>query len=456
MPSPSLNEALALMNQQAFSSAAAICRQHLADRPDDFNARHLLGLIQFKAGQLLGATKDLQKASRLPVAARFKAQAMSNLALVLQARGRMEDAGEALSQAVKLQPDELAFHLNLLGLLERQREWTQIADHLTDFPALKQHPDAVLSLAVALRHHQQYDQAASLLAPFLDSAEIQNEWALNQCLHAHTHSVIQFGLRSANPAAWLTTAADYMAEEGHPEAATPIYKAAFELEPGNESIRHMLDAASGTCTTQAPNTYVRELYDQHADAFEDRLTGQLEYQAPTLLTERLQTLIPKGADKLIDLGCGTGLCGEALQEKFKPAQLIGCDLSERMLAHAASKSVYTQLLHTDLLSALKTQSDADLITATDVLIYTGALSPVLNSAIKALKPGGYFAFTVETCTHSNGVQLGASGRFRHDPSQIQIDAEALGYQVSLLERFPLRREHGEMLEGALIILRRAE
>lgn len=456
MTTPSLNEALALMNQQAFASAAAICRQHLADRPDDFNARHLLGLIQFKAGQLLGATKDLQKASRLPVAARFKAQALSNLALVLQARGKPEDAGKALSQAVQLQPDEIAFHLNLLGLLERQREWTAIRDHFEHFPVLQQHPDALLSLAVALRHSQQYNQAASLLSPLLGETEIQAEWALNLSLDKRAEDVVLFGQQQPNPAIWLANTADYMAEEGHPETATPLYQAALKLEPQNESIRHMLDAAAGTCTAQAPDRYVQGLYDQHADAFEDRLTGQLEYQAPSLLAERLQTLIPKEIHTIVDLGCGTGLCGQALYQKLKPEHLIGCDLSERMLAHAEAKSIYTQLLHTDLLSALEADWNADLITATDVLIYTGALKPVMDEAFQALKPGGYFAFTVETCSEPSGVRLDASGRFRHNPSGIQVDAEALGYEISLLEGFPLRREHGEMLEGALIILRRPD
>lgn len=48
-PSP-LQQALMLMQHQAYPNAQAICEKLLARRPDDFNARHLLGLIQLQAG----------------------------------------------------------------------------------------------------------------------------------------------------------------------------------------------------------------------------------------------------------------------------------------------------------------------------------------------------------------------------------------------------------------------
>lgn len=454
MSAPSLNEALALMNQQAFPAAAAICRQHLAVRADDFNARHLLGLIEFKAGQLLAATKDLQKASRLPVAARFKAQALSNLALVLQARGRLENACEALQQAIEYQPKELAFHLNLLGALEKRSDWSAIIAHLKGFTSLQQHPEARLSLAVALRHTDQNQQALALLEPVLHSLDAEAEWALNAAILNQIEPVIEYGQQTNQAAYWLTQVADYMAEEGFATLATPVYQAALELEPSNVSVRHMLSAAAGECTAQAPDAYVESLYDQHADAFEERLTGRLGYQAPTLLAERLPEFTPGAINTLLDLGCGTGLCGQALQPVLHPRNLIGCDLSQQMLSHAAEKSVYTELLHADLMSTLAKHRQADLITATDVLIYTGELSPVLQAAFNALAPGGLFAFTLETCSHSEGVMLDASGRYRHDAQKLLTKAQVQGYEVCVAEEFPLRREQGNMLEGALIILRR--
>ena len=455
MSAPSLNEALALMNQQAYAAAANICRQYLASHSEDFNAHHLLGLIQFKSGDLLNATRELEKASSLPVDKRFKAQALSNLALVLQARNRLDDAGTALQQAVQLQPNELAFHLNLLGLLEKRGDWPTLLHHLQQHSALQYHPEARLYQAVALRHQQQPEQATALLEVALNSTEAEAEWSLNLCLLGQPDRVIRYAREQHYPAEWLIRVADYMAEEGLPRLATPIYGAALQQAPDNACARHMLDAAAGHCTEQAPAEYVSQLYDAHADAFEERLQQRLGYRAPELIADRLAALTRnQTTHTLLDLGCGTGLCGQALRQVLSPTRLIGCDLSPRMLEHAADKAVYDELIQGDLISVLVDHAAIDLITAADVLIYIGNLKPVLSATFQSLKPGGLLALTIETCPDPNAVELDASGRYRHNPEQLQQAAQEAGFATEVLERFPLRREHDAMLEGALLILRR--
>ncbi|MBP0047966.1 methyltransferase [Marinobacterium sp. AK62] len=457
MSAPSLNEALALMHQHAFTAAAAVCRQHLASRPRDFNALHLLGLIQLKSGQHLAATKSLQQAAQLPVQNRFRAQALSNLSLALQARGRLKQAGEALQQAITLQPEELAFHLNLLGVLEKTRDWSAIHHHLAQTPVLAHHPEARLCHAVALRHLTEYEQALEKLSTLDASIEAEPEYALNLCLAGRVQEVLEQAQHKDTPSQWLTQVADYIAEEGHARLATPLYEAVFAQEPDNASVRHMLDAAAGRCTAAAPDDYVQALYDQHADAFEERLTHRLGYNAPRLLAEQVAKLLPApSVTTVLDLGCGTGLCGEALLKAVNAQQMIGCDLSSKMLAHARAKGIYTELNRSGLIEALAASSHIDLITATDVLIYTGDLNQVLTAAYSALMPGGLFAFTIETTTSPAGVELDSSGRYRHNPDKLAAQSETVGLEVCYQERFPLRREHDAMLEGALMILRKPD
>ncbi len=455
MSVPSLNEALALMNQGAFSAARAICQQHLAQRPDDFNARHLFGLVQFKAGNLLGATKELTKAARLNPAPRFKAQALNNLALVLQARNRREQAIDACQTALQLQPQEVAFHLNLLGLLEQLQRWHDIVDHLQAYPDLTHNAEAQLGHAVAVRHLGQHEKALDILARLTASVEVESERTLNLCLLGNSQAAIANWKAAGARPERLIQLAEYIAEEGFAEAATPLYQEAALAEPDNLSIRHMLDAAQGQCTPEAPSEYVRNLYDTHADQFEDRLQGRLDYNAPERLCRHLAGLIkPDTPIDAVDLGCGTGLCGVELHKQLPIAHLSGCDLSPRMLQLAASKDVYNSLSCSALLDYLSTLKPVQLITATDVLIYTGSLQPVIAALPGVLKPGGFFAFTVERSEHDEDVSLHPSGRYRHSPRHIETLAARHGLLVRLLEPFPLRLENAISIEGLMVILQR--
>ncbi|GAA0786943.1 methyltransferase [Marinobacterium sediminicola] len=455
MSVPSLNEALALMNQGAFTDARAICQQHLAHRADNFNARHLLGLIQFKGGNLIAATKELTKASKMNPAPRFKAQAFNNLALVLQARGKLEQATAACHSAIHLQPGEMAFHLNLLGLLERQHGWSDIVQHMQATPLLSSNEEALLFHAVALRHQRAHAEALDILASLDSSIEVESERALNLCLLHDSETVIgRWQAGDADPER-LILIADYIAEEGHAAAATPLYEIVAQANPNNLSVRHMLNAAQGTCTAEAPSDYVRRLYDTHAQQFESRLQGQLDYNAPELLCRHLASMLDH--EHLInaaDLGCGTGLCGAELRKQLSIDELSGCDLSSQMLQLAAQKQVYNTLSCCALIDFLQTLKPVELITATDVLIYTGNLKPVIEAIPGVLKPGGLFAFTVERHKGTEEVCLHTSGRYRHSQRHIEILAEQQGLRVKLIEPFPLRLENSISIEGLMVILQR--
>lgn len=48
--------------------------------------------------------------------------------------------------------------------------------------------------------------------------------------------------------------------------------------------------------------------------------------------------------KVLDLGCGTGLLGHVLKEKYGFDNIVGLDVSEEMLARAREKGVYKRLV----------------------------------------------------------------------------------------------------------------
>jgi len=94
----------------------------------------------------------------------------------------------------------------------------------------------------------------------------------------------------------------------------------------------------------------------------------------------------------------------------------------------------------------------DLIFAADSLIYVGDLGPLLAAAARALAPGGYFAFSLETTKNAPYV-LQSCGRFAHSPEAL-IAAAAPSFELRAREKVFLRLEANQRIYGELIALAR--
>ena len=94
----------------------------------------------------------------------------------------------------------------------------------------------------------------------------------------------------------------------------------------------MLNALTGNTSTEPPKEYVKNLFDDYAERFDDSLIKQLGYKLPFLVKELIIKLDPKRKtfEKVIDLGCGTGLTGKKLRDISN--NLSGTDLSSNMVA----------------------------------------------------------------------------------------------------------------------------
>ena len=215
-------------------------------------------------------------------------------------------------------------------------------------------------------------------------------------------------------------------------------------------------AASGHIDSQtetAPATYVAALFDRNADRFESLLRDSLEYRAPEILLAAFQRVsVNQELSQLdiLDLGCGTGLVGEL----FRPAarRLDGVDLSTKMLELAAAKGIYDHLHAEEIVAYLRScEVRYHLILSADVFIYLGDLAPVLMAAKAALAPGGWLAFSVETCDGDRYV-LQQVRRYAHSRHYIEQQAELIGYRVALLEETTTRIESFQPVRSLVVVL----
>ncbi len=175
----------------------------------------------------------------------------------------------------------------------------------------------------------------------------------------------------------------------------------------------------------------------------------LDYQAPSLLAGMVARHATAFSE-ILDLGCGTGLSAEPFAGFG--ARLTGVDLSGGMLAKAAERNAYADLVQADIVDFLRDRAETfDLVLAADVLIYLGDLAPLFEALSPVVRPGGLFAFSVEV--GADGWTVLPSGRFAHADAYVR-DLAAPDFEILEHEVTDLRREGAGVARGALYLMRR--
>lgn len=224
-------------------------------------------------------------------------------------------------------------------------------------------------------------------------------------------------------------------------------------------------ARLGVAQTKAMSMgYVRTLFDQYASRFDAALLDGLAYRAPALLRAAIGRVGgrsgggPDAAGKfgrVLDLGCGTGLAGEAMRPLAH--RLVGVDLAPGMIAAAERKGLYDRLVTGDLVQFLAAETAAneryDLVLAADVFAYFAELDDIVRMVARILVPSGLFAFTVET-HDGDGVRLGEALRYAHGETHVRAAVAAAGLALCELTRESTRNEAGSPVPGLVIVAMR--
>ncbi|MDA4848386.1 methyltransferase [Hoeflea poritis] len=254
---------------------------------------------------------------------------------------------------------------------------------------------------------------------------------------------------------------------GDREGAAEAYRRVLALDPqdhGGVAIRLAAMGLGGT-PDRMPDAYVATLFDQHADDFDDILVEQLRYCVPLQLREVLRAHGDRRFAHVLDLGCGTGLAGLALRDVA--GHLTGVDLSERIVELAFDREIYDDLYVGEAVGFLEEFEDDDghrpnwdLIVATDVFPYLGAIEPIVSAAAKRLNPSGHFGFSTETLDNAafggKDYKVGQRQRFAHALSYLRSVLEQNGFSLIELQQIAVRLEDGEPVPGHLVLARRTD
>ncbi|MFN7103562.1 MAG: methyltransferase domain-containing protein [Pseudorhizobium sp.] len=244
---------------------------------------------------------------------------------------------------------------------------------------------------------------------------------------------------------------------GDIDAAVAAYREVLEIDPedhGGAAVR-IASLGRGDAPPRAPDAYVETLFDQHAESFEDILVEQLGYAVPVMVRQRLQELELGPFKRMLDLGCGTGLTGGTLRDMVD--DITGLDISENMIEIAHEKDLYETLYVGEVEDFLEDNDDEpfDLITATDVLPYLGALEPMFFGAAENMLVGGLFVFSSETLPEAvmagRPYMVGPHQRFAHSEIYVRERLAATGFEIVEISGINVRMQDGEPTPGHLVI-----
>jgi predicted TPR repeat methyltransferase len=245
--------------------------------------------------------------------------------------------------------------------------------------------------------------------------------------------------------------------DGRSDEAAALYRRWHEAMPAHPVARHMFAATSGLQTPpRASDEFLLNVYDRAAETFDTAL-ATLGYRAPQLLFEATTELLGAAAARLdvLDLGCGTGLCGEWL--RAVSARLTGVDLSQAMLDKARRRDCYDELVCEEIMSyARRRAAMFDLIFAADVFCYFGDLEPVFSRIAGLLRHSGSFVFSVEELSaQGDGPQavLLEHGRYAHSLESVSGALRASGLLVEVVRGDMLRFERGAPVTGLIVVAR---
>ncbi len=453
-----LDEAVSLKAAGNYKDAVSVLEKLLEKDPDCAPAYNNLGAIFFACKNYDLALEAYQSA--LDIRSDY-VDVYYNLGLTYKRLNYHDESEKAYRALIALVPAHPGAHFQLGCHLMQRRKFQEAADEFRQVS--ESHPshfESLANLAVCFLHLGHIDQAARCYLRALDivpdDADILFNLGVIHMQNGYTQDGIQYYLRAikARPDyfdAHHNLGAVYLMRRDH-EKALLHYREALRIKPEAIALRHTIQILmhDKRLTGSAPE-YIQSLFDSYADYYDAHLLTHLHYQVPHKLQSLLidAGVLPAANLSILDIGCGTGLCGELMRPYAR--RLVGVDLSTKMLEVAGQKQIYDELVESEVVAYLSLlQDQVDLILAGDVLVYFGDLDKLIAAVSRGQKPLGYFAFNVEL-TNEADYALTTSGRFAHHQDYLYRLAGQYGYTPVAMIPDVLRQQEEAPVQGYLCL-----
>lgn len=482
-----------LLRQGALKAGEEEYRQAIKSDPRYAIAHNNLGRCFYLQEKLIAARKSYAKAIQLNP--RF-GDAYYNQGVLLLKLGEYSLAMESLQKALTYTPKNPAIDGQIAQIYLQESNYAEAIKHLQKRLAYQpEHVESLHYLGIAYlateqnaaaitcfekilqltyRHPQCYEHLATAYLKQKDNEKALTYYLRQLEVQATAFSYYNIGvlliekgrrqdaieylkqvlsLEPNHLPAHLNLGVEYLKLQ-QLQQARYHYEQATKIKPDDPEIEYILHALTqNQVPDRAPAEYLQNLFNQYASYYDKHLTEHLHYRVPQLLHTAVwnETKIEQPGWNILDLGCGTGLCGELFKEFAE--KLIGIDISSEMVSAAKSKNIYDELKIADIEKALSEYQEIDLILAADVFTYIGDLSNIFIHCHYCLKPKGLFAFSVEK-SEKTTYELQPSIRYAHSRQYIESIAKISHFNILRFDNIQLRMQKDEPVNGYLVILRK--
>lgn len=428
MPEPYFNAALNAIKQDHLDDAMIWLKHCLDHDNQHLSALCQLGQIHHQKNQYIESCEYYQRAYHIN---KNYIPAMMGFAQSLIHHGDDTKAKELFLKVLEQDPNQAQAHHNLGSMAIIARQFDDAIRHWLAAHTCESTADSAFNVAMAYQYAQRFNDA---LIYFKQSLQLEPNH-----------------LKALN-----NIAAIYLRRKQY-DLAISTYEQLLNLDPDHVHAAFTLQALGRPhhnaqehyASTHAPLGYIQHLFDEYALCYDQQMTTQLEAKVPTLIASSIDRHVIDGNRHiLIDLGCGTGLTGQKLSEKF--SKIIGIDASQKMLDQAQQKHIYCQLIQADVLKIDQLDLNiADVIVAGDVCPYIGDLRGLFKQVHDQLTHGGYWIFSVESCQDKSFI-LHQNLRYAHQTHQIESWLIAAGFIHIETHHTVIRVNHHEQIKGAII------
>jgi predicted TPR repeat methyltransferase len=429
--------------------------------PDEAPFWSSVGGVLFACGNNAPAAACLRRALDLDPS---KANDWLLLASALNGEPDRGPAEHAFLRASELDPNLSDAALGLGLLYMQTRRFAEAAHYLGVVASKSDNASVQSCLGQVLSNLGDFGAAATAFGAAVryrpDDADLRQKWGQARFIETLAQNAsfeegvaayeAAAGHRARDPERLMRDGFHLLGGYGHVEAAIRLGERRDRENPGDPIVQYLLRALRGEPALRAPDDYISVYFDKFADTFDNQLVEVLGYrgheQLNALVARRHRTF-----NRILDLGCGTGLAGPLLK---KPGtHLTGIDLSPGMLRKAEDRAVYDELIVAEAVDYLACQTHAfDLIFAADVLIYIGDLGPLLRNAAGVIAPGSLLAFSIETTSERPYAFL-PSGRFAHHTLDLE-DLARGAFKMIEMEATTIRLEANQPVAGAFLLYER--
>ncbi|MEV0292735.1 methyltransferase domain-containing protein [Nocardia sp. NPDC050710] len=148
-------------------------------------------------------------------------------------------------------------------------------------------------------------------------------------------------------------------------------------------------------TTRTLNDLVTEGWSRLARLYNFPIMQRLAYQPPQ--DDIIARLKLSGAQRIADVGCGTGIMAARIQRELRPEVVYGCDASPGMLQQAKSRSTHVHWINRHAENLGLPDNSVDAVVSTHAFHFFDH-APALAEFHRILTPGGLLAIVLNNPT----------------------------------------------------------